>query len=463
LKAKGWPAIWLTGGQDQHYRLEAVENLRKFHCRVLLSTDLIARGIDAENVNLIINFDIPRNFATYLHRIGRAGRYGSYGIAISLAAAGEEFDQLEDMLQTVHYSVCILELPRDIAPMNYHLGVMPSSDEDDIVLGGYAEATNGVNLNAADSKSGQRAALKKEGGKHAADSKSGRRAAQKKKGGKRVTGPNEDKEGKVQKVEQEALCYLTEALTQQTHGDFELDTYEGLLHLFENFTDDTDTLGTDYSIEGVPDVPCEGQMSRVLCDMIQHDIGIIVNKLRVETKNWNVEKLLKHLVNGFPWPIVEAEASRAASDQRTGHHYDDASRALEARKQADASRTTVCPSRNHCNNLGSNHCSAVYKDKHGSTSALEQNYPKVDISSLRSERPYIDADMSVGSNPEFGMKNSQHSERNNGEGEYCDVDFCEYRHNVEMGNYYNTWRMHLYRTRQYIQWTEYWKHMFSKY
>ena len=52
--------------------------------RFLLSTDLLARGIDIQQLNLVINFDIPRSKETYIHRIGRSGRYGRKGVAINL-------------------------------------------------------------------------------------------------------------------------------------------------------------------------------------------------------------------------------------------------------------------------------------------------------------------------------------------------------------------------------------------
>ena len=52
-------------------------------CRVLITSDLFARGIDVQQVSIVINFDIPRDENTYLHRIGRSGRWGRKGIAIN--------------------------------------------------------------------------------------------------------------------------------------------------------------------------------------------------------------------------------------------------------------------------------------------------------------------------------------------------------------------------------------------
>lgn len=54
-------------------------------CRILVSTDLIARGIDVQRVSLVVNLDLPHDAATYLHRVGRTGRFGAVGLAISLA------------------------------------------------------------------------------------------------------------------------------------------------------------------------------------------------------------------------------------------------------------------------------------------------------------------------------------------------------------------------------------------
>ena len=62
-----------------------METFRQFNTRILCSTDLTARGIDAENVNLVINMEVPWDHNTYLHRIGRGGRFGSHSVAVTLA------------------------------------------------------------------------------------------------------------------------------------------------------------------------------------------------------------------------------------------------------------------------------------------------------------------------------------------------------------------------------------------
>ncbi|KYM93324.1 putative ATP-dependent RNA helicase DDX20 [Atta colombica] len=89
INSLGFSSSYITGNQDMTKRLEAIENLRNLEYRIMLTTDLTARGIDIENVNMVINLDIPTDPATYLHRIGRAGRYGSYGISVTIVTENE--------------------------------------------------------------------------------------------------------------------------------------------------------------------------------------------------------------------------------------------------------------------------------------------------------------------------------------------------------------------------------------
>jgi superfamily II DNA/RNA helicase len=79
-------------------------------CRVLITSDLFARGIDVQQVSIVINFDIPRNENTYLHRIGRSGRWGRKGIAINFQTKYDtnRLQKFQDYYQTV-----IHEMPVD--------------------------------------------------------------------------------------------------------------------------------------------------------------------------------------------------------------------------------------------------------------------------------------------------------------------------------------------------------------
>ena len=85
-----WTAALISGDMAQRERAEAIAAFRRHRVRLLISTDLTARGIDVESVNLVVNVDVPLDGETYLHRVGRAGRFGSAGLAITLL--GNEAD-----------------------------------------------------------------------------------------------------------------------------------------------------------------------------------------------------------------------------------------------------------------------------------------------------------------------------------------------------------------------------------
>jgi len=84
LRSRKFNAYVLHGEKTQEERKEAVERLRQGNINVLIATDVAARGLDIEGVDLVINFDMPRSGDEYVHRIGRAGRTGQTGLAVSL-------------------------------------------------------------------------------------------------------------------------------------------------------------------------------------------------------------------------------------------------------------------------------------------------------------------------------------------------------------------------------------------
>ncbi|KAK3576653.1 hypothetical protein CHS0354_004938 [Potamilus streckersoni] len=97
LNAKGWPTACIAGSLEQKERNEAMAKLKTYKCRILISTDLTSRGIDADKVDLVINMDVPKDHETYLHRIGRAGRFGSYGAGITVVSEGQEMLDLQSV------------------------------------------------------------------------------------------------------------------------------------------------------------------------------------------------------------------------------------------------------------------------------------------------------------------------------------------------------------------------------
>uniref|UniRef100_A0A674NL56 RNA helicase n=1 Tax=Takifugu rubripes TaxID=31033 RepID=A0A674NL56_TAKRU len=108
LSSKGLPAVCISGGLSQDQRLEAMSKLKQYQCRVLISTDLTSRGIDADKVNLVINLDLPQDWETYMHRIGRAGRFGTQGLAVTYCCHGEEENKLMSIAQKCSLNLSLL-------------------------------------------------------------------------------------------------------------------------------------------------------------------------------------------------------------------------------------------------------------------------------------------------------------------------------------------------------------------
>ena len=76
----------------QSHRNRVFHDFRNGVCRNLVCSDLLTRGIDIQAVNVVINFDFPKNSETYLHRIGRSGRFGHLGLAINLITYEDRFN-----------------------------------------------------------------------------------------------------------------------------------------------------------------------------------------------------------------------------------------------------------------------------------------------------------------------------------------------------------------------------------
>uniref|UniRef100_A0A7S4NKN8 RNA helicase n=1 Tax=Paramoeba aestuarina TaxID=180227 RepID=A0A7S4NKN8_9EUKA len=93
-------------------REAVIQTFRSGETRVLITTDLLARGIDVHHVSIVINFDLPTNRENYLHRIGRSGRFGRKGVAINFVTA-KDSQALKEL--EAHYHTQIDELPMDFA------------------------------------------------------------------------------------------------------------------------------------------------------------------------------------------------------------------------------------------------------------------------------------------------------------------------------------------------------------
>jgi translation initiation factor 4A len=110
--AQGFPLSFIHGEMDVEERKRRMNDFRKGSVRVLISTDLLARGIDVQQVSLVINYELPSQKENYIHRIGRAGRFGRKGVTINLVSpeenrAREEID--------AHYGITMATLPEDLS------------------------------------------------------------------------------------------------------------------------------------------------------------------------------------------------------------------------------------------------------------------------------------------------------------------------------------------------------------
>ncbi len=123
----------MHGDMPQKERDSIMQDFRQFNTRVLISTDVWARGIDVQQVSLVINYDLPSNRENYIHRIGRSGRFGRKGVAInfvtnedvrilrdieresSLSISVHTFPSAHTADKPVYYSTQIDEMPMNVA------------------------------------------------------------------------------------------------------------------------------------------------------------------------------------------------------------------------------------------------------------------------------------------------------------------------------------------------------------
>merc|ERR1711957_34874 len=112
-----FPSITIHSGLSQDDRIARYKQFKEFQKRIMVSTDLFGRGIDIERVNIVINYDMPDESDSYLHRVGRAGRFGTKGLAISFVNSEEDTDILKKVQE--RFEVNIEAMPSQIDTTSY--------------------------------------------------------------------------------------------------------------------------------------------------------------------------------------------------------------------------------------------------------------------------------------------------------------------------------------------------------
>lgn len=114
LNKRDFTVSCMHGEMDQKNREQVMREFRTGSSRVLITTDLLARGIDVQQVSLVINYDLPTNRENYIHRIGRGGRFGRKGAAINFVT---EEDKRTLMDIETFYNTTIEEMPMNVADL----------------------------------------------------------------------------------------------------------------------------------------------------------------------------------------------------------------------------------------------------------------------------------------------------------------------------------------------------------
>merc|ERR1712036_201771 len=101
----------MGGRMKQEERTKSYNDFKAFKSRILVTTDLFGRGIDIERVNIVINYDFPADCDQYLHRVGRAGRFGTKGLSVSFVSSEEDDEVLKSIQK--RFQVAVPEYPAE--------------------------------------------------------------------------------------------------------------------------------------------------------------------------------------------------------------------------------------------------------------------------------------------------------------------------------------------------------------
>nr|BAH29724.1 DEAD box ATP-dependent RNA helicase [Dicyema japonicum] len=118
LAQANFEVICIHRGMQQEERLKRYQLFKDFEKRILVATDLFGRGMDIERVNVVFNYDMPDDADSFLHRVARAGRFGTKGIAVTFVSNSTDMGVLNEVQK--RFEVNISEMPEKIDPVSYN-------------------------------------------------------------------------------------------------------------------------------------------------------------------------------------------------------------------------------------------------------------------------------------------------------------------------------------------------------
>lgn len=156
----GYSCFYIHAKMHQDHRNRVFHDFRKGNCRHLVCSDLFTRGIDIQAVNVVINFDFPKMAETYLHRIGRSGRFGHLGLAVNLITYEDRYNlkRIEEQLttdikaipQNINDELYVADAHPKGAAIKYNINSLNHADEDDEEGSTDEESSDGEDEDSSD-------------------------------------------------------------------------------------------------------------------------------------------------------------------------------------------------------------------------------------------------------------------------------------------------------------------------
>ncbi|MCJ1311543.1 Suppressor of the cold-sensitive snRNP biogenesis mutant brr1-1 [Agyrium rufum] len=120
LRECNFPSVAVHSGVSQEERIKRYKEFKEFNKRICVATDVFGRGIDIEKINLAINYDLPGDADSYLHRVGRAGRFGTKGLSISFVSSADDEAVLKQIEK--RFEVALPEFPEGGVDSSTYMG-----------------------------------------------------------------------------------------------------------------------------------------------------------------------------------------------------------------------------------------------------------------------------------------------------------------------------------------------------